>query len=362
MLHHAAHPYNCEAKFLGHLTMLKKTIFYLTCLVSTLSASSKNQELIRLEGVNIGWFSMFTLPEEHIDNHFDLVKNEVEKRWLMLGASCDFPAYSPGRSEDSIVEEFYELNDLRVQIWFQNHTAFPCQSNPLFKISQKHLQTNRFRQPNCITFEHSATDSSYNSSSIAIGKRRFFALEGPLEEYVPYFFRLLCNWKVSFLVCLTNEIDRKGTPKCYPYWQNRIVQRDEGQFLRIKVEGFREQPDSWDTVDIPYVFWPDWIDNQGVEPKRLIKEANLVRANTKNEDIIAVHCSAGVGRTGTFIATICLLDEIDKQLENGIKPADVHINIAQLFLYLNHYRPWLVTQPSQYVTLYRTVEYYLKEQ
>ena len=52
--------------------------------------------------------------------------------------------------------------------------------------------------------------------------------------------------------------------------------------------------------------WPD----HGVpkDPMTLIEMVNLIKSNDFNK--IIVHCSAGVGRTGTFIALSNLMDEI----------------------------------------------------
>ena len=112
---------------------------------------------------------------------------------------------------------------------------------------------------------------------------------------------------------------------------------------------------------MPYLFWPDWEDYHGTDPEELIKNINLVRAKTSKKDIIAVHCSAGVGRTGTFIAATCLLDAIDEQLKDGIKPNNLNINIAKLFMYLNFHRPWLIATSSQYITLYKVVDFYIDQ-
>ncbi len=305
---------------------------------------------------------MYTLSQHEIDQHFAKVKEEVDSRWSLLSEQYDFPRYTPGRGEDSLVNEFYRFSNLRVHLWLENQNSFPCQSNPLFKISQTHLINHRFRQPCCITFDHSATDSSYNSTSLTLGKRRFFALEGPIEEHVPHFFRLLTNWNVAYLVCLTEETDDAGSPKCYPYWNNRITQNEHGQFLRIRVDGAYEQPSSWGNKDLPYLFWPDWQDHHGADPEELVQAVNRVRKQVNEREIIAVHCSAGVGRTGTFISAICLLDEIDEQLASGISRQHIQLNIPKLFLYLNFHRPWLVAKPSQYLTLYRTADWYLNKQ
>lgn len=132
--------------------------------------------------------------------------------------------------------------------------------------------------------------------------------------------------------------------------------------MRVPVEGQFSKTQEWGSKKIPYLFWPDWEDHTGVSPEELGKLADLVRKQTKEQEIIAVHCSAGVGRTGTFIAAICLLDAIDAQLEKGIVPDQVEISLAELFLYLNFHRPWLVAKPAQYLTLYQMVGWYLAQQ
>lgn len=305
---------------------------------------------------------MISLPQLAIDEHFEKVKERVDARWDLLAKEYEFPLYSPEKDDNTILEEFYHFSNLRLRLWLRDPNCFPCESNPLFKVSQEHLLAGRYRQPNCITFEHSATDSSYNSTSIQIGKRRFLAMEGPFKDFVPYFFRLLVNWKAHYLVCLTDQVDKAGTPKCYPYWKGRIVEKEEGQFLRVSVDGSYEEPTSdWGTKELPYEFWPSWEDHHGVDPELLVKAADRVRKALNENQIIAVHCSGGVGRTGTFISAICLLDMIDEQLANGATPEEIQLSIAQLFYYLNFHRPWLVAKPGQYLTLYRTVDWYLND-
>ncbi len=321
-----------------------------------------NSSLVTLQKENRAWYHMFGLSQYSIDQHFAKVQANVLHRWDNLAQDIDFSHYSYNRSEDEIVKEFNEFNNLRFKLWLKDPQAFPCQSNPEFEVAQALLTERRYRQPNCVSFEHSLTDTSYNSSSIPIGKRRFFALEGPLEEHVLYFFRLLNNWSVSHLVCLTDEADQKGVPKCFPYWKDRIVEKDEQTFLSIWVDGqYEHSLAQWGSIEIPYERWHDWEDNQGIDSKQLVEAANRVRKNKDHNDIIAVHCSAGVGRTGTFIATIHLLDEIDRQLLQGVDIREIKLQISKIFLYLNFHRPWFVARAGQYLTLYRVVDWYLEQ-
>ncbi|NGX63953.1 MAG: hypothetical protein KR126chlam6_01376 [Candidatus Anoxychlamydiales bacterium] len=331
-----------------------------------LSSQSFSESITFQDDDHIGWscgsLSMYCLPQQEIDNHFNLVSENVLERWDTLIGNQIFSLYSPGRDNDSLTKEFNELNNLRLSLWIKDYDQFPCESNPFFKLSQELLLNNKFRQVNCISFEHSLTDPSYNSSCIQIKKRRFFALEGPMDNNVSCFFKLLSNWNVSSLVRLTDDIDHKtGKSKCFPYWTDLVFEKNSQTFLQIPVKAQYETPVSkWGRLVVPYFVWPDWDDHKGVNSEKLVNFINQARNNnTSEDDIIAVHCSAGVGRTGTFIACLCLLDEIDEQLEKGLLPENLQLSIARLFLHLNFYRPWLVSTPSQYITLYRTVEWYL---
>jgi hypothetical protein len=326
------------------------------------TAISAHNSLNYLKQEPMGWKSAVSLPQEKIDAHFAHVQGEIEERWKLAGAGQEFSVYVPDRQEESLIEEFYLFHDLRTRLWFKDPSQFPCESNPLFTVSQEHFLTGRFRQPNCITFEHTATDPSYNSSSIQVGTRRFFAFEGPREEFVPDFFRLLINWDVASLVCLTDMADEKGSPKCFPYWKGRTTLKDSQVVLRVPVVGQYEwKEDAWGVKEIPYLHLPDWKDHHGISAEDLVKAIHQVRQGLSERDIVAVHCSAGVGRTGTFIAAFCLLEAIDEQLAKGVAPSEIRLSIPQLFLYLSLHRPWLVARPSQYVTLYRTVDWYLNK-
>lgn len=311
-------------------------------------------------GEHIEWNTMYSLPQNSVDQHFESIAEAVKYRWNLLGSNKEFPFYKWGKNEETINAEFHKLNEERLNLWFENKEGLPYQSHPLFKISQEHLIHGRFRQPQCISFEHSVTDTSYNSTCIQVGNRRFFALEGPLEAHVSPFFRLLANWNVKTLACLTDEKDDKGTPKCFPYWKNRIVTKDHESFLQIPVVGELGEPETKRIKELPYIFWPEWEDHHGVDPEKLAKAANRARENAKENEIIAVHCSAGVGRTGTFISAVCILDAIDDQLSKGVTSEKIELNIAKLFYYLNFHRPWLVAKAPQYLTLYRMADWYIK--
>ena len=79
-------------------------------------------------------------------------------------------------------------------------------------------------------------------------------------------------------------------------------------------------------IQIHYVGWPDFDVPNDPEPIiNLVKEMRQMIATTeKSEKInVLVHCSAGVGRTGTLITLYKMMETLDSQLDNKGDNADL---------------------------------------
>ncbi|XP_028401071.1 receptor-type tyrosine-protein phosphatase F-like isoform X2 [Dendronephthya gigantea] len=188
-------------------------------------------------------------------------------------------------------------------------------------------------------------------------KNQFIAAQGTLKNTIVDFWRMIWEQKVSSIVMLANPIE-KGREKLAVYWpQDRAVKH--GPFM-IKLDGEVELADyvirkmtvTMDDVketrqltQFHYTVWPD----HGVPQYTTSLQAFLTRIRKfvkADSNPFVVHCSAGVGRTGTFIGIFAMLDMIE-----ATKTVDIYNFVCQMRTQRTH----MVQVESQYVFLHKAV-------
>ncbi|XP_045609908.1 tyrosine-protein phosphatase non-receptor type 2 isoform X3 [Procambarus clarkii] len=200
---------------------------------------------------------------------------------------------------------------------------------------------NRYRD--VLPYDHSRiilTDSSTNYINASLVKvvcvnRSYILAQGPLSHTTPHFWLMVWQQKVKGIIML-NKIIEKNQIKCHQYWP--LGECDGGEdtmvfsTVGLKVDLLNVSHHThynYSTLRLTeissgnirlilhfhYTTWPDFGVPQS--PEAFYKFLNVVRASGVLERDVGpsvVHCSAGIGRSGTF----CLVDTILMMLSKGL--------------------------------------------
>jgi protein tyrosine phosphatase len=203
-----------------------------------------------------------------------------------------------------------------------------------------------------------------NVNYIAAYKRPqgYIVTQGPVPNSFISFWRMVWLTKAEVIVMVTLELEG-GKMKCHRYWPDpsslppstsqsygdvkvtfiNLEQHKNfiSRFFEIECNGEKRL-----IRQFTYTSWPD----HGVPltTSEMLGFRNVVTSCVTNKDApIIIHCSAGVGRTGTFIAIDRLVDQC---LDMG-GDLDVDAIIKDMRLGRNY----MVQTEMQYIFIYRAV-------
>jgi len=167
------------------------------------------------------------------------------------------------------------------------------------------------------------TKTDYINANYVLDKQ-FILTQGPLSHTIKDFWKMTWEQNSNVIVMLTNIIEN-GIKKCDQYWPNL---NDSIKYGRFIIENIKE--DNIDNIFIKrefkiinlntneskiirqyhYIAWPD----HGVPSSfsEFITFLDYIEKETL-EGPIVVHCSAGIGRSGTFCVVKHIIDEILKK-------------------------------------------------
>ncbi|XP_067932513.1 receptor-type tyrosine-protein phosphatase alpha-like [Watersipora subatra] len=190
----------------------------------------------------------------------------------------------------------------------------------------------------------------------------FIAAQGPLKTTINDFWLMIFQQRPKAIVMVTNIIEM-GRHKCEQYWPDDVG--GVMKFRNIKVTlttcdiwadyvvrslSVTKGGETFKTKQFHFTSWPD----HGVpaEMRPYVSFYRKVKEGTQHlTGPILVHCSAGVGRTGTFISCWNLLKEAKKT-----QAVDVLGCVAAMRLR----RPCMVQVKEQYYFLHCVVDEILK--
>jgi len=250
--------------------------------------------------------------------------------------------------------------------------------NYSFEHSQMPYNQSKNRYSNILAYDHSRVmlnaveneiGSTYINGNYIDGfkhPKKYIATQGPLPETVLDFWRMIWEQNVPVIVMLTKLIEDNRI-KCEQYWPpgDGLQYKD----IVVKVLSISEMTDytvrifqlyKFNTPEAGkrivrqyhYTVWPD----HGVPShptsmlsfiRHVMSYSQVTRPTInqakKLDGPTIVHCSAGVGRTGTFIAIESCLEQIE---------SDKRVDVYGTTIRMRKQRNFMVQTESQYTFIY----------
>nr|XP_039254374.1 receptor-type tyrosine-protein phosphatase S-like [Styela clava] len=184
---------------------------------------------------------------------------------------------------------------------------------------------------------------------------KFIATQGPRQNTITDFWRMIWEKDCYIIAALTRLIEDKKV-KCAQYWSedgdqsitygdiivNLIEISKCGDFVRRRFEISKNNV-TREVLQFQFIAWP--YRGIPVATSSLFRFHKAV-AHPQSESVgpIVVHCSAGVGRTGTFIALDILSEQIAK--------SEI-FNICEIVGKMRKRRPEMVETLDQYILIHK---------
>ncbi|XP_010150181.1 PREDICTED: receptor-type tyrosine-protein phosphatase C [Eurypyga helias] len=243
------------------------------------------------------------------------------------------------------------------------------------KEAKKTHNQNKNRYIDILPYDHNRVElseitgdpgSDYINASYIDGfkePRKYIAAQGPKDETTDDFWRMVWEQKATIIVMVTRCEEGKRN-KCAQYWPSMengsatygdiIVKINESKtcpdyvIQKLHITNGKERTAGRDVTHIQFTSWPD----HGVpeDPHLLLKLRRRVNALSNFfSGPIVVHCSAGVGRTGTYIGIDAMLEGLD---------AEGRVDVYGYVVKLRRQRCLMVQVESQYILIHQAlVEY-----
>lgn len=242
----------------------------------------------------------------------------------------------------------------------QQSCELPC------KVAKLPENKTRNRYRDVSPFDHSRihlqldTNDYINASLITVeeAQRNYILTQGPLPNTCGHFWEMVWEQRTRGVVML-NRVIEKGSIKCAQYWPHReekdaifedtsfkltLVSEDIKSYYTVRqleLENLSTQ-ETREILHFHYTTWPDF----GVpeSPASFLNFLFKVReSGCLSSDVgpVVVHCSAGIGRSGTF----CLVDTC--LLLMSIRKDPSSVRIRDVLLEMRRYRMGLIQTADQ---------------
>ncbi|XP_064605821.1 receptor-type tyrosine-protein phosphatase alpha-like [Liolophura sinensis] len=248
---------------------------------------------------------------------------------------------NPGAFQEStrvLVEEFrrYMLRK-KASVGFKTEfETLPVGLHAKHDEADKPENKLKSRYRNLVAYDHSRVhlkkfgerDTDYINACYINGynePKKYIASQGPTDVIINEFMRMIWEQNTGKVVMVTNLVEKTKT-KCYQYWPDegskrfgsiRVSLLDEESFANyvirtLQLTHLKVQNKTRIVKQFHFTTWPDHGAPSNVLGLLEFLGTVLGYQSSLNGPVV-VHCSAGIGRTGTFIALDYLINQAKEE-------------------------------------------------
>jgi len=206
-----------------------------------------------------------------------------------------------------------------------------------------------------------------NASHVKLFDKSYICCQAPLPSTIEDFYRMLWEMDCTVVVMLTKLIE-DGKVKATEYLSPLNETATYGSFeVTVIKERFRcsksflerafilKKDEEVRTLNhFQFLAWPDHGVPTITGPfLKMIIRVFEFQSSSKSPTV--VHCSAGIGRTGTYILITSVLELITKAIATNYETAPPSISFMKMVHQLRGMRPQMINSLDQYEFCYKIV-------
>ena len=325
---------------------------------------------------------------DYRSSHIEQLYADMYKRSITAGcAAGELPGklreMSERRSHESSSAKFDGFDVEFAYIEFNSDVA-------LDKLSACLSHTSKNRYVSIVapddTLLHLLDDTAYiNGNAVdahgildGCAPRRYAVTQGPLSSTVGDFWSMAFaqNARIVVMLCRVKE---NGRTKCTPYWEPErahnsgfvlqiLSTTNLGSYTlrRIRVTRTVGQREAREFAQFQYTEWPDFgVPAESAPFLDMLSHIETVEGVVPpgapvpaDRGPIIVHCSAGVGRSGTF----CAVHAHRESFKAARNPTGAQVKLVSSVLQFRHQRPGMVQTKRQLQFAYQALHDFLYQQ
>eukprot|EP00357_Protocruzia_adherens_P027720 CAMPEP_0115046564 /NCGR_PEP_ID=MMETSP0216-20121206/48815_1 /TAXON_ID=223996 /ORGANISM="Protocruzia adherens, Strain Boccale" /LENGTH=352 /DNA_ID=CAMNT_0002429651 /DNA_START=38 /DNA_END=1096 /DNA_ORIENTATION=- len=331
-------------------------------------------------------------PDSDEDVSFTWVKKSIDitkiEQGIILG---DFPAQSKFRKSETEFRLIKRITETEEHL--KKLKGFDPANSKLNRYNDiiPFKKTSVTLKKECKETTSTYINANYINGALENEKGLFIATQGPTPSTVASFWQMVWEHDCTLILMLCGT-EEGGMPRCEPYFPcspsapfstkdfevNELSREEVSEELIIRKLDLVEKEFGNREIDqIHYTGWPDQGAPDESQFPIISKMVERIIAYVKEnpESKIIVHCSAGVGRTGSIITIYNNISAIQYLLQNYEGTYSPYARVSDKFEFkrtprvsifgnvrrLREQRWGMVQTEVQYEFLYRFLDYWIQE-